>query len=282
MGSLCLSLRCRLLFFVCRCAVGFLLFFRFVVVLHLGCWFLFVCLCGVWCVGLISAVARGDGLPGVGKSFQIRGFMPKRRSGGDERVQKNHGGPAFRKKKGVRVACFNGDDRNVLCCFYLEAESRAIEASARRFFELEEEDQQRRQTFPWDAWKRTLIKAMERSSFDVSSFVRAQRSHPAWLMLLLLRSPLFLDCWCVHSLHLDDSIVCPVPLRSRGRISKAKRGELDKIHALLLLLRPLLQSGSLRSVLETAARSAALALSPFGKGVQRQRQEVVEESWKRV
>ena len=167
------------------------------------------------------------------------------------------------KKKGVRVACFNGDDRNVLCCFCLEAESRAIEASARRFFELEEEDQQRRQTFPWDAWKRTLIKAMERSSFDVK-FCESQRSHPAWL-LLLLRSPLFLDCWFVHSLHLDDSIVCPVPLRSRGRISKAKQGELDKIHALLLLLRPLLQSGSLRSVLETGAGSAALALSPFGQ-----------------
>ena len=86
----------------------------------------------------------------------------------------------------------------------------------------------------------------------------------------------------MHSLHLDDSIVCPVPLRSRRRISKAKRGELDKIHALLLLLRPLLQSGSLRSVLETAAGSAALALTPLGNGVQRQRQEVVEESWKRV
>ena len=122
---------------------------------------------------------------------------------------------------------------------------------------------------------------MERSNFDVK-FCESQRSHPAWLLLLLLRSPLFLDCWFVHSLHLVDSIVCPVPLRSRGRISKAKRGELDKIHALLLLLRPLLQSGSLRSVLETAAGSAALALSPFGKGVQRQRQEVVEESWKRV
>ena len=83
-------------------------------------------------------------------------------------------------------------------------------------------------------------------------------------------------------LHLDDSIVCPKPLRSGGRISKAKPGELNKIHALLLLLRPLLQSGSLRSVLETAAESAALALTPFGNGVQRQRQEVVEEGWKRV
>ena len=47
-----------------------------------------------------------------------------------------------------------------------------------------------------------------------------------------------------------------MPLRSGGRYSKAKRGEIDKIHALLPLLRPLLQSGSLRSVLETAAGSA--------------------------
>ena len=46
--------------------------------------------------------------------------------------------------------------------------------------------------------------------------------------------------------------------------------------------RYLLQSGSLRSVLETAAGIAALAPTLPGKGVQRQKQEVVEEGWKRV
>ena len=67
-----------------------------------------------------------------------------------------------------------------------------------------------------------------------------------------------------------------MPFRSGGR------GELDNIHALLFLLRPLLQSGSSRSVLETAAGSAALAPTPSGKGVHRQKQNVAERGWKRV
>ena len=94
--------------------------------------------------------------------------MPKSRSGGDERVQKNHGGLAFRKKR-VYESRVSTEMIATFCVVFLEAESRAIEASARRFFELEEEDQQRRQTFPWNAWKRTLIKAIERSSFGSRS-----------------------------------------------------------------------------------------------------------------
>ena len=104
-----LSLRHWVLF-VCRCVVGFFFclslrrwfpfVFRFVVVLLLGCWFLFVCL-SLWrlvCwIDIRSCLWKW--LFGVGKSFQIRGFMPKSRSGGDERVQKNHGGLAFRKKR---------------------------------------------------------------------------------------------------------------------------------------------------------------------------------------
>ena len=73
-----------------------------------------------------------------------------------------------------------------------------------------------------------------------------------------------------------------MPLRSGGRFARAKRGELEKIQALLPLLRPLLQSGSLRSVLETAVGSAPLSPTPSGKGVQRQKQENAEEGWKRV
>ena len=100
-------------------------------------------------------------------------------------------------------------------------------------------------------------------------FCESQRSLPAWLLLLLLRGPPFPDCQFVHTLHPGDSIVCPMPLRSGGRLSKAKRGELDKIHALLPLLWPLLQSGSLRSVLETAAGSSALAPTPPGNRLRR-------------
>ena len=73
-----------------------------------------------------------------------------------------------------------------------------------------------------------------------------------------------------------------MPLRSGGRFARAKRGELEKNQALLPLLRPLLQSGSLRSVLETAVESASLSPTPSGKGVQRQKQENAEEGWKRV
>ena len=62
-----------------------------------------------------------------------------------------------------------------------------------------------------------------------------------------------------------------MPLRSGRRRAKAASGELDKICSLLPLLRPLLQPGSLRTVLEA-----------LGKGVQRRSQNVTEEGWKRV
>ena len=101
--------------------------FRFVVVLSFGllvsfclslwCWVLLVCRCGVWCVGLISAVARGNGLLASGNLS--RSVVSCRRVGVEamrefRRIMVDlHSG-----KMCVRVACFNGDDRNVLCCFF--------------------------------------------------------------------------------------------------------------------------------------------------------------------
>ena len=97
---------------------------------------------------------------------------------------------------------------------------------------------------------------------------------PAWL----LTDFSFLTA---QSLHLAVRTVCTMPLRSRGRYSEAKRGELDKIYALLLLLRPLLQSGSLHSGLEAAVGSADEVPASPGRRVQRQRTDVAEECWKR-
>ena len=110
-----LSLRHWVLF-VCRCVVGF--FFLFVVAPLVSFCFSFrrcssFGLLVSFCLSLWRLVCWIDFRscpwrwpPGVGKSFQIRGFMPKSRSGGDERVQKNHGGPAFRKKKGCTSRVF--------------------------------------------------------------------------------------------------------------------------------------------------------------------------------
>ena len=94
--------------------------------------------------------------------------MPKSRSGGDERVQKNHGGLAFRKKR-VCESRVSTEMIATFCVVFFRSGVQGHRGVGETFFELEEEDQQRRQTFPWNAWKRTLIKAMERSSFGSRS-----------------------------------------------------------------------------------------------------------------
>ena len=158
-----LSLRHWVLF-VCRCAIWFPFVFRFVIVLLLGCWFLFVCRCGVWCDGLISAVARRNGHSASGNLS--RSVVSCRRVGVE----------AMREFRRIMVDLHSGKKRvyesrvstemiATFCVVFFRSGVQGHRSVGETFFELEEEDQQRRQTFPWNAWKRTLIKAMERSSF---------------------------------------------------------------------------------------------------------------------
>ena len=54
---------------------------------------------------------------------------------------------------------------------------------------------------------------------------------------MVVGRPLFPDCRLHTVFILTDRIACAMPLRAGGRHSKAKRGKLDKIHALLPLHR---------------------------------------------